>query len=433
MPTSVELRAQMMTVWNRMKEINDAGPLDEEAKANWTLAQNEFMDLKAAVERQEFLENTPLSQMQDAERRIWQIEQDAKSSPTDEADAVARQKRAYAQAFRQYMSAQSPRMLPAETWNTLYAGAHTLSDEEKAIMARVLPADVYRNAMSTSSQTGGGFWVPDEMMEAVEKAMLFYGGMSRFAETITTDTGGDLPWPVYNDTGNVGRRLSQNTAATQTDLSVGLVTFKAHTYSSDEVLVSLQLLQDWPVQADSIITDALGERIGRVQNTDFTSNGSPDGPQGLITATTLGVTAAATGAVTADELRNLKYSVDRAYREHPSAAYMAHDTTVRDIMGLKDGDGEYLFMPDPRQGGEPTIWGQPVIVNNDMPTMATTAKAVVYGKGAAYKIRRVKGFTLLRMDERYAPQLSVSFLGFARADGGYIDAGTHPIKHLAMA
>ncbi len=64
---------------------------------------------------------------------------------------------------------------------------------------------------------------------------------------------------------------------------------------------------------------------------------------------------------------------------------------------------------------------------------ATANVSVVFGKGAAYKIRSVKGFTLLRMDERYAPQLSVSFLGFARADGGYINAGQNPIQHLVMA
>jgi HK97 family phage major capsid protein len=432
---ATELRNQAHTVLMRMHEMNDAVGAEgrdftAEEQTNYDAARDEWMSLKNRAERQEFLENTPA---RDEDKRIWELDQDARAdAPKDQAEADARGQRAYEQSFREYLSVKSPKLLPAETWATLYSGARTLDTTEQKQLKNILSPAQYQAAMSVGAQTGGGFWVPDAMMERIEKAMLWFGGMSQFASTITTDNGADLPWPVYDDTGNVGRRLSENTAATATDLSVGVRVLKSHMYSSDEVLVSYQLLQDWPVEAEGILADALAERIARVQNTEFTTYDGADGPQGLVPVTTLGVTAASATDVTPDELQRLQFSVNRSYRDHPSSRYMANDTTVGEIMRMKDGNGNYIFM-SPNSSTEPLVWGKPIVVNNDMPDTATGLRAIVFGKGDAYKIRTVRGFSLLRMDERYAPSLQVSFLGFARADGGYINAGQNPIKHLIMA
>ena len=37
------------------------------------------------------------------------------------------------------------------------------------------------------------------------------------------------------------------------------------------------------------------------------------------------------------------------------------------------------------------------------------------------------GTTVLRLVERYADYLQVGYIGFLRADGNLVDAGTHPI------
>lgn len=432
--TSVELRAERARVWERMKGINDSAlaesrDLSAEEAVSWNAAREEFSSLTARIERTEYLETTPV---QDEEQRVWQIRQDAIAGPAhSEEEAAERSRRAYHDAFRQYISARSLQNIGPETWDTLHQGHRPLSADEQKILKSMLSPNQYKAAMSVGSQAGGGFWVPDAAMQRIEKAMLWFGGMRQFAELIETDDGADLPWPVYDDTANSGRRLAENTAATQTDLTVGVRTFKAYVYTSDEVLVSVALLQDRPDLAEGILADALGERVARAQNTEFTTYAAGDGPQGVVPAVISALTAAATGAVTADELQRLKYAVNRDYRSHPSAAYMMADATLGSALRLTDGNGQYIFT-NPNSGDEPRIWGSPVVVNNDVPALATTNRAVLFGKGHAAKIRQVKGFQLLRMDERYAPQLSVSFLGFARADSGYINAGQDPIQCITM-
>ena len=48
-----------------------------------------------------------------------------------------------------------------------------------------------------------------------------------------------------------------------------------------------------------------------------------------------------------------------------------------------------------------------------------------------FKIRRVKELSVLRLEERFADQGQVAFLGFARMDSALMDAGTNPVKYLA--
>ena len=258
---SVELRAQMMAIWARMKEINDRAEaesrgLTAEEDAAWTTAKDEFMALRGRIERQEYLESVPAS---DEERLAWQLRRDAAAGPpASQEDAEARGKRAYRAAFREYISCRSRAQIRAESWETLFSGVHQFTDTEHKTLQDILTPTQYRAARSVASQTGGGFWVPEDMMQRVEKALLWYGGMRQFAEVITTDDGGDLPFPVYDDTANVGRRLAENTAATQTDLAVAVRVFKAHVYTSDEVLVSQALRPDRPDLATDVLADARG-------------------------------------------------------------------------------------------------------------------------------------------------------------------------------
>ena len=80
-----------------------------------------------------------------------------------------------------------------------------------------------------------------------------------------------------------------------------------------------------------------------------------------------------------------------------------------------------------------TILGYPYAINNDMATIATTNKTVLFGAIDKYLIRQVKELSILRLNERFADKGQVAFIGFARYDGNLLDAGTHPVKYLVQA
>ena len=101
------------------------------------------------------------------------------------------------------------------------------------------------------------------------------------------------------------------------------------------------------------------------------------------------------------------------------------------IAKLKDSDNRYLWNPDVQTGVASMLLGHGYVVNNEVANIAASAKPVLFGDFSKYKIRDVLGFTLLRLEELYAANLQVGFVGFLRTDGKLVDAGTNPVKVLA--
>lgn len=294
----------------------------------------------------------------------------------------------------------------------------------------------FRASQTVGTGSTGGYTVPQGFWADVIAAMKWFGGM-RAANTkkISTDMGNTLPIPTSDDTSNTGRLLAENSAVTNTDVTFGQTNLNAYKWSSDILLVPFELLQDSGVDIEAFLISRIAERLARVQNTYFTTGTGSSQPQGVVTGATLGVTAASATTITYNELVNLKYSVNRAYRNN--AQWMTSDTNLKVILKLTDGNSRPLFeslLNVSLKSGEPdTLFGQPLIINNDIADIATTVKTYLYGDFSNYWIRDVKAMMLLRLVERYADNGQVGFVAFARSDGRLVDAGQHPIKYIQQA
>jgi HK97 family phage major capsid protein len=293
-----------------------------------------------------------------------------------------------------------------------------------------------RAAQGVGSGAIGGFAVADEVMAAIERSMLAFGGMRQASRILPTGTGGDLPWPTVNDTAQVGELLAENTAAAQQDITFAQIILKAYKYSSKEVLVAQELLEDTSVPIEPLIGELLGERIGRITNTHFTTGDNSSKPQGAITGASNGKTAASATAITIDELLDLFHSVDSAYRTGPNVAFMFRDSTFAAIRKLTKADwagSVPVWQPGLSAEAPGTILGKPYIINPDIAAIATTAKSVLFGDFSKYIIRDVGSFRLKRLVERYGEKDQVSFVAFSRHDGRVLDAGTDPLKFITQA
>jgi len=288
-------------------------------------------------------------------------------------------------------------------------------------------------AQSTST-TAGGYLIPDDVSfyNRYVAARLMYNPMEQSGATIlNTSSGNPLPIPTFNDTSNVGALLAENSAVTTQDVTFGQAVLNAYKYTSKLVLVSQELLEDSAVSVDSLLSDVLGQRMGRALASAFTTGDGSSKPSGVVTGSTLGVTAASATALTMDELFGLKHSVDPAYRQ--GAKWMFNDSTLLAIKKLKDGNGNYIWSSGVALGRADMIDGDPYIVNPAMASIATGNKSVLYGDFSQYFIRHIGQPTLLRLTERYAEYFQVGFVLAQRHDGLLVNAGTNPIKHLLQA
>lgn len=290
-------------------------------------------------------------------------------------------------------------------------------------------------AQGIATGAAGAFTVPDELMRALETAMLTFGGMRSRCSIIRTETGAALPWPTVNDTTQAGVILAENTAAAEQDVTFAQLVLDAFKYSSKMIRVSAEFLQDASISVSGVLGELLGTRIGRITNTHFTTGTGSGQPNGIVTAATNGFTAAnGTTQVTTWAYASIvetEHSVDPAYRSN--AAWMMHDTSIKKTKQIVDTTGRPIWAAGIATAAPDTLMGYPIVVNQDVAVMAASAKSVLFGDLSKYLIRDVLGVTLLRLEERYAEFHQVAFLAFSRHDADLLNAGTNPVKTFINA
>lgn len=289
------------------------------------------------------------------------------------------------------------------------------------------------NTRALSAQTGsfGAFTIPEGFVNSLETAMLAFGGMRQVAEIIRTDSGNTIPYPTANDTTNTGEVIAESTEVSAADPSFGAVNLYAHKYSSKLIKVPVELMEDSAFNIPAILGGMLGERIGRITNTHFTTGDGAAKPRGITTMSTLGKTTAGGSAITMNEVIDLIDSLDAAYL--PGASFMFNRSTLTLLRKLVDGQGQYLWTRGTQAGEPDLLWGYPYTLNGDMPAATTGLKSMLFGQLNKYKIREVRGIRLRRLVERYAEVDQEGFVAFARYDGALIDAGVAPVKHMLQA
>lgn len=318
--------------------------------------------------------------------------------------------------------------------NYLRRGMNGISPEDVQVLRSQGASAEYRDQDNVTGNLGG-FLVPTGFQAELEIALKQWGGVREAARTITTTTGNLLPWPTTNDTTVMGRRLGANAVsnpAVVQNQGFGQVNFHAWTYTSDVIRIPNELLNDSAFDLAAEVRDRFAERIGRIQNVEFTNLvASSSGPTGWLTLANPGPTAAAT-AITGDNIIQLEHAVDPAYRR--GSAYMMHDNSILAVRLLKDNQGRFLFGAGLNAGQPDMLNGYPIITNQDMPVIGAGNKSIGFGLYKKYVVRDVaQSAVVVRLNELYALQNETAFVSFLRSDGNLLDAGTHPIAVLQHA
>jgi HK97 family phage major capsid protein len=320
----------------------------------------------------------------------------------------------YAQAFRSWA----------------IGGMEGLEPEQRAILR-----DGFRNEKEQRAQTvtttAGGYLIPNDWVQAIESAMKSYSGTLAAPTTKwRTDTGALIPYPTVDDTSNKGALLGINTQESAQDLTFGVENFNAYKFTSKNVLVPIELMQDSAFDLNTFLTDKLGERIGRICEQYFTTGTGTAQPEGIVTGSTAGYTAAASNAIAYNDLVELKHSVDPAYRTRASAGWMMNDSTLKVIRKMVDGYSRPLWEVSVQAGDPDQILGHPYFINQEMASIEASAKSILFGDLSKFIIRHVTEMVMMRLVERYADYYQIGFQTFHRCDARLVDAGTRPIKHL---
>ena len=387
-----EKRASVFSQIDDLRKATDGRSMTAEEQQRWDTLMTEYNNADKAVE---------------AEERFQQIQQrQAEQQVEDRGNTSDKQAAAeHRQAFADY----------------LLNGVSGISSQNRAIIER-------RDGITGLA---GGVIIPSTIANSIEVALKSYGGMFEAGEIITTANGGDLILPTINDTSSKATIVAEYDQSSKKAPSFGSVTLKAYTYRTPIIPVSQELLQDSAFNLDALLSGLLAESFGRGVNEDLTIGNGTGKPKGIVTAAKACDTNAAATAISLDNIIDLIKSVNSAYAK--TGKFMFNRNTLWELAKIKDQNGRYIWQEGAKDGTPATLFGKQYVLNDDVADIGAGNASVLFGDLSKYKIRMVKSFKVIRLNELLAEYLSIGLFGFARVDGTLLDAGTNPIKKLVHA
>ena len=274
------------------------------------------------------------------------------------------------------------------------------------------------DSLHIGTDSEGGYLVPDEyekqLVEALEEENIF----RKLAHVINTSSG-DRKIPVVATKGTASW-VDEEGLIPESDDTFGQVSIGAYKLGT-LIKVSNELLADSVFNLEAYISKEFGRRCGAKEEDAFFNGDGTGKPTGILNDTLgaeVGVTAAATNAITADEVIDLFYSLKAPYRKR--AVWVLNDTTVKAIRKLKDSTGNYLWQPALTAGQPDTLLGRPVYTSAYVPSIAAGKKTIIFGDFSYYWIADRQGRTFKKLSELYATTDQTGFVATQRVDGKLI-------------
>ncbi|MEK1358907.1 phage major capsid protein [Limosilactobacillus fermentum] len=270
------------------------------------------------------------------------------------------------------------------------------------------------NALKEGSDSDGGYLVPDEFENQLIQKLHQENVLRSISHVIQTSSG-DHKIPVVASEGTASW-LDEEAAYTESNSSFGQVTLGAHKLGT-LIKVSDELLNDSAFDLTNYISTEFARRLGDSEEEAFLTGNGTGRPTGILNDSNGakdGVTAAAADAITFDELIDLFYSLKEPYRKN--AVFLMNDSTVKAVRKLKDQNGQYIWQPSVQLGAPDMILNRPVYTSQYMPTLSAGNKIALFGDFSYYWIADRQGRTFKRLNELYAVNGQVGFLGSQRVD-----------------
>lgn len=183
-------------------------------------------------------------------------------------------------------------------------------------------------------------------------------------------------------------------------------------------LISRSLINNAQFNIVDFVVERMAYAIKRFIENELL-NGTDNKIAGL-RGVTKSITAAATTAITADEVVKLHDAIKDDFQGN--AIWIMSPATRTALRTLKSNTGYYLLNDDISSPFGSTLLGKPVYVSDNMPDMAAGKTAIYYGdmRGLATKFSEDMNIEVLR--EKYATQHAVGVVGWLEFDSKVEDA-----------
>lgn len=268
-----------------------------------------------------------------------------------------------------------------------------------------------QNALEIGTDSEGGYIVAESWETELNRLLFDTNVMRQVASVRTYDTDRNIPL-----TASVGAAGWVDEEGAYPTNSAAFGTKKLVAYKLGNIeKVSEELLQDTFINLRSELGAMYAQSFGAAEETAYTTGDGSGKPTGFVTDATSGLTAAATGAITYNEVIQLLASVPEKYARN--GTFMANRSTASALRQLADSNGMPLWQPAMTAGLPDTLFGKPFRMNESMADLAASSKSIAFGDFSYYRIADRAGLMMQVLSELFSGTGQVGFKFMKRTDG----------------
>jgi len=225
-------------------------------------------------------------------------------------------------------------------------------------------------ALTTQTDTAAGDLLPiqvlAEMIPLLRANQVLVQAGVRMLDGLSA---GEVTIPKQTS-GATGYWVSPNTAPTESNLQVGLVTARPHTLAVHTIVEKALAQRGIPSVENMVRADAAQVWALEFDKQALVGTGESNKPLGLANWPSLASTSV--GSISTkgdlDELYDMIGAVEDENALMGSPAWIIKPTDFRKIAKLKDANGDYILRRDPKQGIEKQILGYPAYTSTQLTT-----------------------------------------------------------------
>lgn len=277
------------------------------------------------------------------------------------------------------------------------------------------------------TMTGGNALIPTTILNKIVKKV--YEICPILERSSKYNVKGNLDIPYYGEDSTDLVQVAYQQEFVELTSNVGTFTSIQLTgyLAGALTLVSRSLLNSQNFNLTQFIVDHMAYAIKRFIEGELL-NGTPSKVAGL-SGVTLTQTAAATNAITADEVIKLHDMVIDDFQSN--AIWIMSRQTRTALRLLKDEMGRYMLQDDISLPFGTSLLGKPVYVSDNMPEIGAGNTAIYYGDMSGLATKWVEEMNIEVLREKYATQHAIGVVGWLEFDSKVENA--QKIAKLVMA
>lgn len=224
------------------------------------------------------------------------------------------------------------------------------------------------------TQGNNGSIVPKSIADRIIKAVKDRVDFLKYANVVFC--AGTYSVPVYTDT-NEANYIAETIPQDATTGTFSTIDLTGYVIMATAV-VSKKMINNTTFDLVGFVVEETAEKIANKLEKEFI-NGTSGKISGVL-ATTNTVTATSATAITYDELVTLKHSRKQIFQKN--GVWLMAPATYTAICKLKNNNGQPYFGDD-----DYMILNCPVLVSDNMPTLATGNKSIIFGDLGGYTVK----------------------------------------------